>query len=190
MPRTHAPCGGRLRPDGTWKEFAAQVEEAAAKRARAPKPKPQPVNLANLRPGGVEQLRQAPRCVATARISGERCKGPAVRGAALCSQHGGLLVVPAHPANARRLEQLQGIAAAQEARQAFFAHPPAIRLATSQAWKEAQGAKRRRRNKWRHMLEGAQALSLNDNGRAFRRWLASLNDTETCDTVTPKDHER
>jgi hypothetical protein len=36
----------------------------------------------------VDLMNQAPRCAAISRRTGERCKGPAVRGGAVCRLHG------------------------------------------------------------------------------------------------------
>lgn len=184
---THAPCGGRVRPDGGWKKYIAEVMEhdRAAQRA-APKHKPTEAALANLRPGRMRLVDKAPRCVAMARSTGQPCKAARVLGSTLCAMHGGLLEVPSHPGSRREWGGARGerLQAAIDARIAMAGYPKAIRDAVHAAYRAAEGAKRRRRDKWPTLLAGAQALTADPSGKAFRRWLADLHQAVSAENKT------
>lgn len=47
------------------------------------------------------RLADAPRCMATAKTTGCRCKGPAVKGWSVCRMHGARGGAPSGPANGR-----------------------------------------------------------------------------------------
>lgn len=62
----------------------------------------------------------APRCTATSRRSGERCKGPAVKGWTVCRYHGaggGHKAGPTHPTWKHGLRSKAYIEARREAKQ-------------------------------------------------------------------------
>lgn len=48
-----------------------------------------------------QRLADAPRCTATAKTTGCRCKGPAVKGWSVCRMHGARGGAPVGPANGR-----------------------------------------------------------------------------------------
>ncbi len=177
--RTHAPCGGRIRPDGGWAGYLQAVREAAvaAKRRERPKHEITKSQLDALRPGRIRLVDKAPRCAAIAVKTGNRCRCAAVRGSTLCHNHGGLMEVPQHPATIRIWggEAGERMQAAIDARIAFAAFPKAIKDAVGSAFRATVDAKRRRRGKWPTLLAGAQALDNDPSGKSFRRWLADLN---------------
>ena len=117
-------------------------------------------------------------CTAIRSSTGERCKNAPVRGAERCRMHGGLLEVPGHQANARALFTGRLDPGYADARRQFYAFDRDIRQAVHHAQEKVGGAKPRRgRYHWPTLLAGAQALALDDEGLAFRRWLAAIRQT-------------
>jgi hypothetical protein len=51
-------------------------------------PKPRTINPMRPYRFDVSRLNQAPRCMAKSKRSGQRCRGPAVRGKRVCRMHG------------------------------------------------------------------------------------------------------
>lgn len=176
MPKIISDNGARLAPDGGWQAHADLIAEAAkqAHKPRVAGPRE------NLQPGRVHLVWRAPQCEATANSTGQRCKCRVIRGASRCFLHGGLSEVPAHPSNiaAYRDGRIQAKLDANAARKAFYLHEPATRQVVKTAWETAGGAQRRRRAKWTDLLAGAQAISSDDTGRAFQRWLSAIRPIE------------
>jgi len=149
-----------------WERFAERVREAA-KRQR-PKSKGTPENLTAGPPSRLHPPRK--RCVHVSRKSGARCKNWPMRGATRCHLHGGHAQVPDHPATIAHLQEIE--------RQAEHSkHRQLVRDAPQEA-REAAKAETKRRGLGAHnadLWQGIQAFQSDDGGRAWRRWLTSLD---------------
>ena len=172
MPKTFRPTGARIRPDGGWAAFVDQVsQQAKPKAARGG------WNAANLRPP-TGRLADWPKCICIARSTGQRCRKAAVTGSQRCEKHGGLLEVPKHKANRRRLPAYQERLERAAARTEFHTYPKDQRDAVLQAWiaaRQAAGAKPQGKP-WQLLLQGAIALNADAQGTAFRAWANQIKD--------------
>jgi hypothetical protein len=149
------------------------LADAASTRKAKPKAKGGPVeNLTNA--GNPQYLwgRAIPkgrRCQFKHK-TGKRCGCWAVKGSKLCWQHGGLLDVPDHPSAAKALHYVEAEQARRAARQELRAYD----RQTVETIRQAIKAKGHTTAQPWDTLEGVQAYTQDDNGRAYRRWLANL----------------
>lgn len=160
----------RSNPKGVpWQEFQERAEKAAKR--------------VSPRKGTVETLQarimQHPppeerRCEAVTKRLGRRCKSWAVKGASRCIVHGGLLEVPDHPAAGRlwRKGKVTDEDREKQANKWLRQSPEGEKYGAL-----VRGIIRERglRAKPARVKEGVLAWSIEDGGRAWRRFLASLD---------------
>lgn len=166
------PNGSRKRPPGGYEAFWRAVAEAARKKRR--KPNQTPAQLANLRPIPPE-LAGRGGCVAIAGSTGKQCRLAPVKGGARCQVHGGLFEVPNHRANIAAVDEGRRSPDWAEARRAYYEFDRSTRKAVEQAY-DAVGRSPRRRP-WPTLLIGAQAITADVTGAAFRRWIENIRST-------------
>ena len=152
----------------SWEEYKVRAEKAA-KRSHSTMG-----TIENLRPTAQPPW-PAPedrQCQAVTKTLGRRCKSWAVRGASRCVKHGGLREVPDHPSNGRAWRS--GEIEVHDRK-----HQAAKWLRETQENKKAGTEMRqllRERRIPAHAVNvkaGIEAQRQDDNGRAWRRFLAA-----------------
>lgn len=173
MPHKYSFRVGTGKQPQSWQEYVSQVEDAARS---APKKSHGPVE--NLIPCQYAYLLDNPkyeerRCKHISKKTGARCKRWSMRGADRCPGHGGYRQNPSHKATVRlfKMGEIDRQTAHKQARQIIYdehrdteAHRQA-RSAVKAAGAPLHAAL---------ILEGIRAFEMDDNGRAWRRWKASL----------------
>lgn len=163
------PKGTRPRAGIPWEEWKTRAYAAAAAAAKRKKPeqthKSKPVTtIADKWPCPPEK-----QCDFVNFKTGHRCKSYRMRGATRCITHGGARQNPEHPASIRLVNNgvVDRIAARREARDLIRYHP--MRATVTEAL-EAAGMTAAPETVW----QGIQALSLDDGGKGWRRFLARI----------------
>jgi len=160
----------------TWDEFVEQVREAWEREQRR---KPRGARTPeNLKPGrAAETLWQNPkyaerRCRHVNSQSGKRCRQWAMRGATRCREHGGIRENPAHPAAVKAYARGD-----IDRETAHKAHKAQVKAAPQEEQDNARSALRDRglAPHSADMLQGIEAQRQDDNGKAWRRWLKTLD---------------
>jgi hypothetical protein len=155
----------------TFTEFVHKVEAAAAK----PKKARGTGNQANLLNGTDGEyfwpIREDRRCAFThtkGDRAGKRCGAWSMRNGTRCARHGGYREQPDHPATIRRLALIQHQQAKSIANKELRRAPPKTRHTVEQAL-ELEGLPLSPST----VLQGVQAYIIDDNGKAWRRFIAA-----------------
>jgi hypothetical protein len=169
----HLVTDGRQRGI-SWVELEARAIAASLK----PKPS-NPGNVDNMRrdPANIspDNMPDEKRCAfrwSKGDRKGKRCGRWAMKGATRCPCHGGYRQNPEHPATVRRIADIQHQHEAMKAHQKVRAIAPArineISL-TLRQWGLPLSPG--------NILDGSNALDIDDNGRAYRRWIEQVKET-------------
>lgn len=158
-----------------WQDFVRQVSEAAQRKPRTSAATPPPGDPAALRPEN--PLYQKRRCQHVSAKSGKQCKNWSMRGATRCHFHGGYRQAPTHPATVRLFTSGE-----IDRQSEHIAKRPLIyERGRETERREAQRAllERRLGSHAADVLEGMNAFAADDGGKAWRRWLATLDARQT-----------
>lgn len=159
------PRGGRRR---TKADLVKLAESASKPRRRTP-----PEAASHLPCGDPATLWGKPipkgrRCQHKSK-AGKACRNWALVGASRCWQHGGILETPDSPVAARWIADIEHAVTKAEINREIRTYDretvQAVRDAAKSHGRAPSGA---------DILEGLKALTAEDNGRAWRRWLAHL----------------
>lgn len=154
----------------TFPEFVRKVEAAAAKPKRG-NPKGSPGNLLKRTDGEFFwPIREDRQCVfihTKGDKAGQRCGAWAMRGGTRCARHGGYREQPGHKATIRRLGIIQAQHARSLANKQLRRSPPKIRQQVETTL-EHEGLPLSPVT----ILQGIDALQTDDNGKAWRRFIA------------------
>lgn len=167
----HVVTKGRAKGAGgiTWAEFvdrvAAQARRSGSRRGNAD-------NMTNA--GNIDTLWGQPipkdrQCAFTwskGDKMGKRCGNWAMKGATRCRAHGGYRQNPDHPATARRLNDILTLDAHKRAVNELRSAPHDARRAVEEALQAVQVPLRPVT-----VLQGIEALQMDDGGRAWRRFI-------------------
>lgn len=149
--------GKKVRAPIPWKEFMRRVEAAgpAKKGERLPR-------RIGVKPEGEN------RCTHIFK-AGNRCTRFNMQGGTRCNFHGGYRETPEHPATRRRLHYIRLLDKRMRAKQELRSIPPKDQRMIREAL-EAQNLQALPEQ----VSEAYKAYNTNDNGRAWRRYLSTL----------------
>lgn len=148
-----------------WDEFTARVIEAASKTRGNPDPSG---NRKLTKVSLYKKPTPDKQCDFTSSKTGKRCGNWAMKGAQRCNVHGGYRQNPEHPGTVKRLGDILNTVTERRASKAIYHTNPKTRAYVEQSLRgEALPLTPT------VVKEGIHAYEKDDNGRAYRRWLAN-----------------